>query len=151
MNDFFKFEDRDLDFPFYNGKPLMSLIEWLILILAIIVYVALVFGAFNFIPGFSQSILSDILPTVVLLLAACYCWRGKLGLIFRKPELKDLKVIILCFVGYIIFSAVMNIMLGSLGMTGKSAASVSAPSAGQTVLSAIIIYFSLIGEELFKS
>lgn len=150
MSDFFNFENRDLDFPFYNGKPLMPMTGWIILVLAIIVYVGLVFGAFNFIPGFEGSILSDVIPPLVLILAACYCFRGNLGSIFRKPEFKDLKVIILCFIIYIIFSAAMNILLGSLGLVNRSAASNSASPLGQTILSAAIIYFGLIGEELFK-
>ena len=152
-SDFFKFEDEDIDFPFYDGNPLLSLKEWAVLALGIIVYVAIAFGALLAIPGFSKDLLSDIsdiLPVVVLLLAVFYCCHGKLGLVFKKPKLNDFKVIILCFIGYLIFSAVMNMLLGSAGLSKGTAAGDSAVSPASLIIKELFVIVGMVGEELFK-
>ena len=40
MVDFFKFEENGDDFPFYNGVPKLSKLDWIILIMAEILFVA---------------------------------------------------------------------------------------------------------------
>ena len=152
MNDFFKFEEKDLDFPFYNGHPLLSTKDWSILVLGAIVYVAIVFGVFNFIPGFEDlpSMAMALIHFLVLFLPVLYCCRGKIGLIFKKPKLKDLKVIVLCIVLYFIFSIVIRALMSLIfGMPGASAAT-GASASGEVALQIISMLIGLMAEELVK-
>ena len=152
MSDFFKFEEGNLDFPFYNGKPLLSLKDWFILLLGVILYIAIISGVFDVIPGFSDmpNILLSIIHFLVLFLPVFCCCRGKIGLIFRKPKLKDMKVVILCFVAYILFSSVMKILLGMIfTMPGNSVAT-SGGTGSEVILMIISMLIGLMAEELVK-
>ena len=149
-NDFFKFEEEGIDFPFYNGKPALSLSGWLILAIGLILKVAFIFGLWNYIPGAAELplLVLSIIDVAVLVIPVAYCCRGKLGLIFRKPRLKDFKVILICVVGYYVFSIVMVQLLILLGL------STSTNPLGDMNLSALYLLvellISLLGEELFK-
>ena len=37
-NDRFKFEDKERDFPFYKGNPLLSKKAWIVLLILLILY-----------------------------------------------------------------------------------------------------------------
>lgn len=152
MSDFFKFEEEGTDFPFYNGNPLLSLKDWGILILGVIVFILIISGAFDFIPGFKDipNVLLSLMYFLVLFLPVLYCCRGKLGLIFKKPKLKDLKVVILCIVLYFIFSIVMRILIISIfGMQGPSP-DTGVKTVSETVFQVISILIGLMAEELVK-
>ena len=90
MSDFFDFEDKTTDFPFYNGKPELSLIDWLVLLLGLGLFVGIII-----VPIEINRNLVSVLLFLVLIIPVIYVTRGKIALFFKKPKLKDLKVIFL--------------------------------------------------------
>lgn len=149
-NDFFKFEDNDLDFPLYNGKPNASLMGWLLLLAGFILHIAFSLGLWNYIPGVQYwAILTPIVPTLILLIPLAYCCGGNLGLIFQIPKLKDMKVVFICIIAYFAFTLTVSMILRIFGIVGTpnplGEVAVSAP--GFVV---ILLVVSLVGEELFK-
>ena len=150
MSDFFKFETNDIDFPFYNGTPQLDLKDWIALLLGAIAEVFLIFGLVYFIPN-AEYLPDEIFPILyllVLIIPVAYVCRGKLGLLFRKPELNDIKVIILCYILYSIFVIAMGLLLSQ---TGISTSANSTEIANKVeVLPIILMFIQLLGEELFK-
>lgn len=149
MSDFFKFEDEDRDFPFYNNIPKLTKVEWVILALApfLVGLITLTSGKcipyYDMLPnGFVQVIY--LLITIIPFTYVCH---GKLGLIFKKPRLNDFKVIIICVILYFVWGAVIGKIGAFLGfstdhnMMTKSAV---------TILDPIFTLIQLMAEELFK-
>lgn len=150
-NDFFNFEEDALDFPFYNGKPSVSATGWLLLVIGALLYVGFCLELWNYVPGVENwpIFTTPIVGVLVLLLPLAFCSRGKLGLVIKMPKLKDMKVVILCVIGYIVFTIAMILILGAFGIVGNgnpmSSAAASAP-----LLVMLILFISLFAEELFK-
>lgn len=150
MSDFFKFENKEVDFPFYNGIPKLSSADWIILLLAVIIEISLIVGVIQ-IPSVNilfDSIIYPVLYMVVLLIPILYVSKGNFRLIFRKPQKSDIPVVIICVVVYIIFTLAMAFVLNALGFN------LAANSVGGEGISSIVILFTilvqLIGEELIK-
>lgn len=57
---FFKFEDESEDFPFYNGIPKLSIVEWVILALAPILMGLIIITPIKWNPYY------DLLPNCVI-------------------------------------------------------------------------------------
>ena len=149
MSDFFKFEDEGIDFPFYNGIPKLSMAEWVILALAPFLVGLITLTGGRCIP-FVELLPRGTLPIcyfLVTVIPVAYVCHGKLDLIFRKPRLKDFKVIILCFILYLVWSIVGNFIATSLGFSpNPNAMTESAVS----ILDVVFTLIQLVGEELFK-
>ena len=150
MNDFFKFEDGHTDFPFYNENPKLNSKDWTALILGVLVELSLIFGLIYYIPG-TEYLPYEIFPVlyfVVLIIPAAYVCKGKLGLLFKTPELNDIKVIIICYILYSIFTIAMGVALNYLGVNTVAN---SADIANQIdAVSILLMFIQLLGEELFK-
>lgn len=149
-SDFFKFEETDIDFPFYNGKPQMSMAGWLLLVIGLVLNAAFALGLWNYIPGARKLGIGILVVNVlVVLIPVAYCCRGKLGLVIRKPKLKDMKVVVICVIAYFAFTIAINMILMAFGVVGTSnpLGQVAARSPVGTI---IILAVSLIGEEFFK-
>lgn len=146
MSDFFKFEDVNIDFPFYNGIPQLNTIDWLILIIALLLETLIC----NLIPGLNYipSYLFPFIYCLVLLIPILYVCKGNYGSIFSKPRKEDIKVIVLCFIAYFIFSVIMSHLLSIWGVA--VAANPRDSSASPTILLIVSIFVQLMGEELFK-
>ena len=43
MTDFFNFEDKEMDIPFYNGIPDLSPLKWGLLILGLILFLVVLY------------------------------------------------------------------------------------------------------------
>ena len=117
MSDFFKFEDEGVDFPFYNGIPKLSMVEWVILALAPFLLGLISLTGGRCIP-YVELLPRGTLPIcyfLVTVIPVVYVCHGKLDLIFRKPRLKDFKVIIICFILYFAFGYVAKVIGASLG------------------------------------
>lgn len=137
----FEFLEDGIDFPFYNDIPKLSGGEWAILAIAVLVLLSLV--SLNWIP----KPYSYIVYCVVMLAPALYVCKGDYGLFFKKLKLRDFKTIILCTVGYIIYAAIIAVLLHSVGY------SISGDSAVATTFDLTFIaglFLQLIGEEFFK-
>lgn len=146
---FFKFEDKGIDFPFYNGIPKLSIVDWVILALAPILmgWIGLSGGQcipyYDSLPNGTMQI-SSFLVTIIPFAYVC---RGKLGLIFKKPRLKDFKIIIICVILYYVWTGVtvaisrfLGIAMPPNGMAGRAL----------SVLDVTYILTQLMGEDLFK-
>ena len=140
----FKFLEEGVDFPFYNDIPKLSTAEWLILLIPVIIILVLLS-----VPSFK----SDYLPYVfgiVTLIPALYVCKGNYGLLFKKPRLRDIKTIILCLIGYYVYSYAMAIFLTyALGYPVTADAVIGKFDSPSLFLVAGMI-MQLIGEELFK-
>ena len=149
-SDFFKFEETDLDFPFYNDKPQMSVAGWLLLTIGLILNAGLALGLWNYIPGAERLGIGILIVNVlVVFIPVAYCCRGKLGLVVRMPKLKDMKVVVICVVAYFAYTIAINMILNIFGVVGTS------NPLGQVAVrypigTIIILAVSLIGEEFFK-
>ena len=150
MDDFFKFEDKDIDFPFYNGVPDLALKDWAVLVLGLLLELMLILGFVYYIPGFDKvpSIVLPILYVLVLFIPVAYVCKGNLALVFRKPRKSDIKIIVLCAVVYLIFQLAMVLLLHYINF--NLSANVVDNVSISKLETLIMIFVQLMGEELFK-
>ena len=143
MTDFFNFEDKEIDIPFYNGIPELSRLKWGLLILGLILFLVLLY-----IPIPIQETVLAILFCLVLLLPTLYVLGSKWNLMFRKIRRKDILPIIVLFILEFIYAMLILYILESLGLTAATPASQFNTST--TLISFINMAIQLMGEELFK-
>ena len=140
----FKFLEDGVDFPFYNDIPKLSTAEWLLLLVPVIIILILLS-----VPSFN----SDYLPYIfgiVTLIPALYVCKGNYGLLFKKPKARDFITIILCLVGYYVYSFGMAILLSYILGYPVSADAVVGKFNNPSVFLVAGMIMQLIGEELFK-
>ncbi|RAP52921.1 MAG: hypothetical protein BZ138_02130 [Methanosphaera sp. rholeuAM270] len=141
MSDYFKFEDEGEDFPFYNGIPNLSIVEWIILALApILVALITIYDLFPY--GTIQ--ICYFLVTIIPVAIVCH---GKLGLLFKKPKLNDFKVIIVCVILYLVWGAVAALIGKSLGFTVVQNGMAATPL---SIWDAVLVLIQLMAEDIFK-
>ena len=132
----FNFENKDLDFPFYNENPLIPKWGWIVLFLAMFI------GFFLMI---SSHIPILILGCVVLIVPVLYFLKWDYKAIFQKPSKEDVYLAIALFVGYMIYGICLDLLLKNFGIFG-----------GNTVGDAVTwmsippLVFSLLCEEFIK-
>ncbi len=143
MSEFFNFEEKDSDIPFYNGIPKLSKGKWGLLILGLILFFALLW-----IPMEIPEIVFATLMCLVLLIPTLIAMNGNWNLMFKKIRRSDLKPILLVVVIEIAYSFLILYILELAGMT--TPAPVNTEAASTTLLSFISIVIQLMGEELFK-
>ena len=97
-NDFFEFEDNNMDFPFYKDGTFFSGKNLIITLLSIILFIFLSFGNIKFFNGQEQIIFFFVTFIPLLLLT-----QGKLSIFFRKLSLNDMRLIIICYLCYEIY------------------------------------------------
>ena len=134
----FKFENRDYDFPCYRHNPKVSKFGWIVLFFAIFVGYLL-----QLIPN---VILGGFLFFMVPLVALLYYLNWDVKAIFRKPAAKEVGLAVLLFVGYIIYCIVIGTVLDAFSLSGSEIVSKSYVTI--ELLASLI--FSLMGEELLK-
>lgn len=137
----FEFLEDGIDFPFYNDKPMLSTMEWALLAAAVIIFTVLCFTK-----GLPK-IPHVALYFLIMFIPAIYICKGNYSLFFRKPKLGDIKTIVLCFVGYIIYSIAIVCILDLVGY--QTAHNVNDSSVFNLAF-LIIMLFQLVGEEFFK-
>jgi len=141
MGDYFKFEDEREDFPFYNGIPKLTNLEWIILAFAPIL-VALI-TIYNFFPYGTRQI-CYFLVTIIPVAIVCH---GKLSLLFKKPRLNDFKVIIICVILYLVWGALATFIGKSLGFSVVQNGMATTPL---TIWDAVLVLIQLMAEDIFK-
>lgn len=82
-----------------------------------------------------------------MIVPAIYICKGNYGLFFKKVRLRDIKTIILCFIGYLVYGALVGYLLHALGVPVANDASVATTFAWAYVASLLL---QLVGEEFFK-
>ena len=82
-NDYFRFEDKEYDIPFYNGNPNISSSKIIVLFFGLCLTFCIPFIEFG-----DMELLKAILSFFIPLIAVWYSLEGNLSEIFRKPEKK---------------------------------------------------------------
>lgn len=141
MRDFFKFEDKTSDIPFYNGIPKLSKLDWIILIIAEILFVTPII-----LPIYIGETEFAFYLCLVVLIPVLYVSRGNLSLFFKKIRKNDIKLIIACVILPYIYSMVMLAIIEVF----KLAPQAQVEGGSLTVISIVCILVQLMGEELFK-
>ena len=144
---FFKFENMDDDFPFYNGRPFSLTITQSIFILLMITASIVIFEvAGNLIPSFIAPFTNIIIPLGAFMLVTKSSWTK----LFRKIHLKDIKLIIIVLIINLIVTVIMGALVSKFAGAGAN------PVAGfvknNSLSENIIVYLKMIpmllGEEL---
>lgn len=141
MRDFFKFEDENMDIPFYNGIPKLSKLDWLILIIAEILFITPII-----LPNSMDDVTFSFYLCLVVLIPVLYVSKGKLNLFFKKIRKSDVKLIIICVIAPYIYSMFMLFIIE----TFKLAPPTNVGGSSLSILIIVCTLVQLIGEELFK-
>ena len=141
MNDFFKFEDKDWDYPFYKLNPRVSYGGWILLFASLIISL-IVYGIF---PS-TWEITSGIIFCLIMLIPVLYVAKWDYKIIFHKPTLKDVGLALLLGAGYVIYAIAFGTFVESIGLVALPSNNTSP----YTVITLISLIFSLMGEELIK-
>ena len=105
----FKFEREDLDFPFYNNNPYISIWKWILLVIS-------PFFILFFIPSLPFGI-DGFLKLILTLFVFGYISNGKFNLVFKRFQKGDFKFIIKIVIIGIFFSIAILTIVETLGMT----------------------------------
>ena len=135
--DWFKFEDRDYDFPFYNKNPYIPKWGWIVLFFVFFV---------GFFLSISVKIHFSILGCIVLIVPILYFLKWDYKAIFRMPSRRDLVLVVALFVGYMLYALVVGSILDQVGIV--SSGTVDPESID--VMSLVNSIFSILGEEFIK-
>ena len=137
----FEFMDDGIDIPFYNGTPKLSTVEWGLVLASILLTIG--YLTVIRIPG-------EYLPVAIFLtsvIPALYICEGNYNIFFKKPKLRDIKIIILCLIGIYIYTIAIGFILQNLVGNMAAHASTNDPASLMTL---IIMCIQLMGEEFFK-
>ena len=137
----FEFLEDGIDFPFYNDNPKLSTREWGLIAVALIIFTVLCF-----IKGIPKTI-HAALYFLVMIIPAIYICKGNYSLFFKKPKLRDIITIVLCLVGYLVYSILVFATLSSLGYQMANNAS---SALNINLMFYVTMLFQLVGEEFFK-
>ena len=141
-NNYFKFENTEFDFPFYNKNPEISKFAWFVMVIAFI----LGYGIYITSPIFQIPLyLSLILFCAIPLIPILYYLNWDYGRIFRKPSLNDLGWALLMIFAYIIFTIVLSPIIQA-GFPSERPV-MAALNATDAILPLIL---QIMGEEIFK-
>jgi len=137
--DYFKFENRDLDFPVYDKNPHIPKSGWIVLLIAM-------FAGFIMQGITGNEMIDAILFCFIILIPLLYYLRWDYKALFQKPKAKEIGLAVALFVGYMIYSIVLGSVLDYFAFTATS------PIEGVAITAASIppLLFSLMGEELVK-
>ena len=136
--DFFRFEYKEIDFPFYKDNPKLSVFKGIILILSIFL------GFFLYFSGTYLSAFLFILPMLITLL---YFLNWDYKVLFKKPSLKDIGLAILMVFAYTIYATAVSYMLESMGIMAFANNANEVINIGYEF---VFLLFSMMGEELVK-
>lgn len=135
--DWFRFENKDRDFPFYNKNPYIPKWGWIILFFAFITGGILVM---------SNKVEISILSCIVFIIPVLYFLKWDYNAIFQKPSLRDIGLAVALFIGYIIYSIILSTALEPFGIVSSGLIE----KESVTVITVISSIFSLMGEEFLK-
>lgn len=135
--DWFKFEDRDYDFPFYNKNPYIPKWGWIVLFLVFFI---------GFFLSISDKVYFAILGCIVFIVPVLYFLKWDYKAILRIPSSRDLLLVVALFVGYMIYAIVIGAVLDQVGIV--SSGTLDRGSLG--VMTLIKSIFSVLGEEFIK-
>ncbi len=135
--DWFKFENKDLDFPFYKKNPYIPKWGWIILFFVMFI------GLFL---SMSSKIHITALSCIVIIVPVLYFLKWDYKAIFQKPKAKEILLAVGLFVGYIIYALAMSTVLENFGIIGGGANT----TITTTIMDTIPLFFALMSEEFVK-
>lgn len=137
--DYFNFENKNRDFPFYKNNPHIPKTGWIVLFL-------FVFISFIAMSICNNEIIGGLLFCIIPLVAVLHYLKWDYKAIFQKPQKSEIKLAIILFIGYIVYAMIMGIILESLSLSGSGVVNESQ----LTVITLISLPGFLMGEELLK-
>lgn len=140
--DFFEFEDKNIDFPYYNEKNAYGKNSLIIILSSLFLFVFLILGPIKFFEGQEQIILFLITIIPLLLLTKC-----NLGLFFRKISLNDIRLIIVSYIGYKIYYLIVYELFQ---VTNYVTTSAESQFLNMNLLTLIINTLQIFSEEIFR-
>ena len=137
LNNILNFNVDNRDFPYYNKNPHISKGGWLILLLSALIAYFVYIRLLDY-----SKIVSGIAFCLIMLIPLLYLSNWDYDLIFHKPNMKEILLAILLFIGYMAYVMIINSLVGGFSANASSAA------VNWDLLVSFI--FTLMGEELFK-
>jgi hypothetical protein len=138
-SEFFNFENKHLDFPFYKKNPYVPKIGWIILFLSMIIAL-LAEGIID------NELVSGILFCLIPLITISYYLKWDYKRIFQRPSANDIILAVALFIGYIIYALIMGYALDLLSLSGSALVNENSV----TFITILSLFPSLMGEELIK-
>ena len=140
MVDYFNFENKDLDFPFYNNNPKISKLKWLLLF--VVLFIGFILQGL-----FRSQTLGGIIGLALILVVLFYTLDWDYKKIFQKPSRNDILLAIGLCISYIIYAIFMTNILDYFALS-----STSSNPLGITITldSTIALFPALMIEELLK-
>lgn len=143
MKDKFNFEDKDIDFPFYDNNPFLSKGKWILIGVSLIVVVLFILFFRTMLPKEMTRFIIFLIPLLTLF----YVSGGNLGLFIKKLRKNDLKLMFIVYVLTFIYSFIIGLVLHISGVHVN-------PNPVDTQLGSIFFWisfpFQIFGEELIK-
>ena len=133
--------DETRDFPYYNHNPRISKLGWLILLLS----VPIAFLTYMY-TSFVSELVGSILFMIIMLIPLLYMSNWNYKLFIQKPTKNEIILGILLFIGYIIYSIIIDAVLMKFGANNP----IDPSSLNIDYISLISLLFSMMGEELLK-
>ena len=113
INDNMKF-DETRDFPYYRNNPRISKKGWIVLLLSIpfsyIIYSIISLGS---------EFIGSLAFCLLLLIPLLYYSNWDYSLLFKKKKKNELILAFLMFIGYMVYSTVVGIILENTGAGGS--------------------------------
>lgn len=140
---FFKFERKDIDFPFYNNNPKLSIQRWIILLISVLIPLILIFLPHTGLER-AEGILYFLIPFLIFGIVSSW----KYDLICKKLQRNDLKLIISLIILEFIFSIAIALIIKYIFNIHAQ----TNPAIGElsSLLFWIVFPFQIFGEELLK-
>lgn len=133
----FKFEDKDYDFPFYDKNPYVPKWGWIVLFLVFLVGSVLTI---------SEKLSAAILCCILFIVPVLYFLNWDYKAIFRKPSRRDILLAVALFVGYMTYAIIMSTILEQVGIVSGGLVE----EGSITFMTIFTSIFSLMGEEFIK-
>ena len=135
--EWFKFENQNLDFPFYRKNPHVPKWGWVVLFVVMLLGLLL---------SMSSKIHITALSCIVIIVPVLYFLKWDWRAIFQMPKARDVGLAVALCIGYFIYSTAISFLLGYAGITSGgtiNAATVDLMSTAASV-------FSIMTEEFVK-
>jgi len=145
---FFRFEDRGTDFPYYKYDDFLASRTGLAFMASLLLFVFLILGPVRFMQDQEKLVLflAMMIPTVLAL-------NGRLGTLFKKPSLSDLKLVILCVLGNFFLLFVIVCITSTINMAFSFDPIATAQNyqlSNLSWLTVIASFLQVIAEELLR-
>jgi membrane protease YdiL (CAAX protease family) len=149
QSQYFEFEDKDSDFPYYKNDKFLSGKTGIILLFSVLLFIILILGPVKF-HGYQEGLILFLAMSIPFVIAS----GGKIGTLFKKPTLNNLKLVVWCVLGNLLFLFVLVVINTIINTVVPVNMVNSAQNFGDYssigLLNCIIDGFQIIAEELVR-